>query len=1123
MSHRSNCLTSRAILSLCQLRTPSRTASIALFLLGCAISPALHAQTAHFSGVQIKIPSSTLFFSYGVAADANGDVFIADSGTGRVFKETRSGNTFTESVITTGLGSPDGIAVDANGNVYITDTNNSRVLKETLSGTTYTPSTIGTGLTYPRGIAVDAKGNVYISDSGNNRVLLETPAPDGSYIQSTIPTASPLNGQVAIAVDGSGNLYIADTFNGRALKETVSGTSYIESTIGTGLSAPIGIAVDANNNVYISDPHLVQVFKETPSGTGYTQTTVPFGNLATAQSVAVDGTGNVYLADAFAGHIYESPVSANNFNAVSIGDTTSPLSLIFTFDTAGTIGTPSVVTQGATGFDFTDNKTGTCNTNGTNYTYYTGYTCTVDVAFTAKASGARYGAALLTANSGAVIASGFVKGTGVGAQVHFLPGTYTSLSFDRNAYAIATDASSNLYVAENTVNDPSNRVVKETWNGSGYTQTTVAPGLSDPVGVAVDGAGNVYVADRGNAKVTKWAPSGSSYTLSQTYIGLGNVTSLAVDGGGNLYVGSLTYGLILFPAGSTLPYYISPKLSPLGIAIDFNGVLYVTDDNNELITETLVDGAFTQATIASNFNRPFGVTVDSNGIVYVADMFNNRVVKLTRSGGSYSQSTFSVVGEPQSIAFDAAGNFYASGDGGSPIQKLDTLTPPSLRFLTTVTGNTSPAQSVTLANYGNAPLTFPLRSSGSNPDISANFALDTTSSMACPQASTAPATLTPDSSCQLAVSFAPTTGGSLTGSLVLTDNNLNALAPNYATQTIALSGSALQVPTFTLPSNSPVTYGVAPFTLNVITNSNAPITYTMVSGPATISGSTVTITGVGTVVINVSLAPSGNFTGAAGTLSFIVEPIAPTFSFAMIPPQTYGVAPFTVNVITNSNGPITYTIASGPATISGSTVTLTGVGTVVLNASLAPSGNFAGAGGTLSFPVAPEGFSLATTSSASAATTSARSAIYALSLTPVTGKTFPNAITFSVSGLPTGATATFSPTTIAAGSGATSVTLTIQTSSQTARNEKSSRTKFAPIALGVLLLPLAGFKSARNRLKRASCLSCILAIATLSLSILTAGCSGGDSSPPHTYTVVVTARDAATGAQSSTNLSLTVQ
>jgi hypothetical protein len=126
-----------------------------------------------------------------------------------------------------------------------------------------------------------------------------------------------------------------------------------------------------------------------------------------------------------------------------------------------------------------------------------------------------------------------------------------------------------------------------------------------------------------------------------------------------------------------------------------------------------------------------------------------------------------------------------------------------------------------------------------------------------------------------------------------------------------------------------------------------------VSGPATISGSTVTITGAGTVVLQASQAAAGNYTLGTQTATFTVAGNAPTISFT-VPNHTYGDAPITVSATSNSSGAITYSVVSGPATISGSTVTLTGAGTVVLQASQAAAGNYTAGTQTVTVTVAKE-------------------------------------------------------------------------------------------------------------------------------------------------------------------------
>jgi RHS repeat-associated protein len=180
-----------------------------------------------------------------------------------------------------------------------------------------------------------------------------------------------------------------------------------------------------------------------------------------------------------------------------------------------------------------------------------------------------------------------------------------------------------------------------------------------------------------------------------------------------------------------------------------------------------------------------------------------------------------------------------------------------------------------------------------------------------------------------------------------------AASGNYAagTQNATFTVSA-EAPTITFTVSNQ-TFGVSPFTVSASSNSSGAITYSVVSGPATTSGSTVTITGAGTVVLLASQVASGNYLAGTKTASLNVSAEAPTITFA-VSNQTFGVAPYTISASSTSSGAFTYSVVSGPATISGSTVTITGVGTVVLQASQAASGNFTTGTQNASFTVAAE-------------------------------------------------------------------------------------------------------------------------------------------------------------------------
>ncbi len=205
----------------------------------------------------------------------------------------------------------------------------------------------------------------------------------------------------------------------------------------------------------------------------------------------------------------------------------------------------------------------------------------------------------------------------------------------------------------------------------------------------------------------------------------------------------------------------------------------------------------------------------------------------------------------------------------------------------------------------------------------------------------------------------------LTGAGMVVLQASQAATANYAagTQTATFTVAAA-APTiiFSVPNH---TYGDAPFTVAATSNSSGAFTYSVVSGPATISGSAVTLTGPGTVVLQASQAAAGNYSAGNQTATFTVAAAGSPAIVFSVPNHTYGDPPFTVAATSNSSGAFTYSVVSGPATISGSTVTLTGAGTVVLQASQAAAGNFAAGTQTASFSVATESQSIAFTAPAS--------------------------------------------------------------------------------------------------------------------------------------------------------------
>jgi len=197
-----------------------------------------------------------------------------------------------------------------------------------------------------------------------------------------------------------------------------------------------------------------------------------------------------------------------------------------------------------------------------------------------------------------------------------------------------------------------------------------------------------------------------------------------------------------------------------------------------------------------------------------------------------------------------------------------------------------------------------------------------------------------------------------TGTVVLAANqggNDNHTAATEVTASFEVSKGAQTIGTFA--SIGSKTFGDAPFAVTAPTaTSGLPVALSVKSGPATISGNIVTITGAGTVVLAANQAGNANYNAASEvTMSFTVSKATHTIAaFASIENKTYGDAPFAITAPTSSIGlPVALSIKSGPATILGNTVTITGAGTVVLAAKQAGDANYAEATEvTTSFTVA---------------------------------------------------------------------------------------------------------------------------------------------------------------------------
>jgi hypothetical protein len=372
-----------------------------------------------YTGDNGAATSATLAYPSGVAYDASGNLFLADANNHVVREVSKTGTITT--VAGTGiegfsgdggaataaqLDTPTGVAVDASGNLYIADSHNHRIRK--VSGGTIT-TIAGTGvagfsgdsgvataaqLALPSALAVDSSGNLYIADTNNHRIrkitgtTITTVAGDGEELYAgdgAAATAAALDSPTGVAVDTAGNIYIADRLNQRIREVTVSngnistlagsGTGFSGGFTGDGTAAtsatlarPAGVSVDAAGNVYVADTDNQRIRQvgngaiATISGTGV-QGYGGDNGLSTGailnmpKSVAPDASGNISIADKQNERVRNGLLPTLTFPSTSIGVPTATQSIML----ANTGTAPITVSTINIAAGFTPAPGGTCS------------------------------------------------------------------------------------------------------------------------------------------------------------------------------------------------------------------------------------------------------------------------------------------------------------------------------------------------------------------------------------------------------------------------------------------------------------------------------------------------------------------------------------------------------------------------------------------------------------------------------------------------------------------------------------------------------------------------------------------------------------------------------------------
>jgi sugar lactone lactonase YvrE len=315
-----------------------------------------------------------------------------------------------------------------------------------------------------------------------------------------------------------------------------------------------------------------------------------------------------------------------------------------------------------------------------------------------------------------------LAGSGEGA---FSDGVGTGAKFN-DLQGITVDSKGNIYIGDSAnyrIRKVTSTGTVTTLAGNGEFDFLDATGIDAKfrymVGVAVDKNENVYVADFDNHKIRKITSTGVVTTLAGGEKGFAdgqgekaqfeNPVGVAVDKDGNVYVSDMgnskirkinASGKVTTLAGSTQGYLdsIGTKAQfskPFGIAVDIDGNVYIGDNLNNCIRKITSDGVVTTlagSNIEGNyadgigskarFNAPRGVAVDTKGNVYVADFSNNRIRKVTPTGvvttlagtgdfdyadgiGSIAKFRF-----PTGIAVDDNGNIFVADHKNNMVRKI---------------------------------------------------------------------------------------------------------------------------------------------------------------------------------------------------------------------------------------------------------------------------------------------------------------------------------------------------------------------------------------------------------------------------------------------------------------------
>ena len=668
----------------------------------------------------------------GLALDSAGNLYIADSGNNVIRKVSKDGVISTAAgngspgysgdgspATAAALNIPEGVAVDPSGILYIADTFNNRIRAVALDGKIQT--TAGTGVSsfsgdngapssaalfLPADVATDSAGNLYIADFGNSRIRkvaldkIQTViggGGDGSQtiFDEAVATTIQLNGPTGVAVDNSGDIYVAEgsigtgtglavgdyrvwKINSAGVVSTAAGNG-AESYSGDGgaatgaqLNNPTAMTFDAAGNLYVADKANHRVRKISPAGVistaagtgvaGYSGDGGPAiqAQLNSPQGLAADSDGNIYIADTGNNRIRKLQPDgtllsiAGNGNGSYYGDG-GPAN-------AASLHSPHAIY------------------------FVSGY-----YLYIADTENQRI-RELLPDGTITTVAGNGAQGPGGDGG----PATAAQLNLPTG---LTLDSAGNIYIADQGNNRV--RVITTDGNistvaggpslGLGDGGPATSASLASPSSVAVDRAGNVYIADTGHNRVRE--------------VSNGTITTLAGTG-------DCCYG------GDGGPATSAQLNAPAGLLLDSAGRLYVADSGNNAIRflqQAPSGGAPTIGAVANAASNQTGAIAPGEIVTIYGSGLGPTQLSLALSNrlGAPLQLNGVVVlvdGSPAQIVYVSAAQISAIVPAG--------VSGPNARLAVQYLGQTGPAVTVPLAVA--APAAFTANSSGSGQVLAVN-------------------------------------------------------------------------------------------------------------------------------------------------------------------------------------------------------------------------------------------------------------------------------------------------------------------------------------------------------------------------------------------------------------------